>query len=174
MSSAAALSALSRSGLSLRVVAIALGTIGLAVVLAGLARHAVRRDRRLQLASAGLLSLAGVPIDLAGGASLGTALTTAAAWAAIFVASALVVRGAFARARAARRRVSWLDVAALSLAAAASLAFAVAHLAPQALATGFTLVAILVATRPTVKQLKPLGLALGGIAALAAFVMGCS
>ncbi len=172
MLTAVVVTALARTEITLWVALSGLATVMATLIGAGLLRYEVRKNRRAQLVSAAAFGLVGAPIEVAGGVPVSLALWIAGAWAAIFVSGALLVRGAFARSRrkgGARAH----ELGALGLAAMASALFASVGLFAQALATGvaFGLMLLLVSRKPTVKQLRPVGLALAGIDALAALVM---
>ena len=165
--------ALVRAPFTPAVVATALLVLGASALLGGLINRHIRRSSVAQLASAGALSVAAAPVELVGGLPLGAVVSAAAAWAAIFVSSALIVRAAFARARRDRRLSRLLDGSSIGLCAVACTTFVALGAWREALATGMGAVACtgLVIAHPTVKQMKPVGLALAGLAALAALAL---
>lgn len=138
----------------------------LAVLAAGFTGRAVRKSDRLQVLSAAVLGAVVVPLELAAGVPAPAALMTGTVWTIVFVASALLVRGAFERSRRRRRPWALWDPAALAMTALTAAGFAWAGRSREALALGAALTGlVLVSTRrPTVKQMKPVGLALAGIA----------
>jgi len=150
-----------------------LAVLAAASVAGGLVRHRVRREGAAQIASAALLACSGAPVELAAGAALPALSLLVLAWAAIFVANTLVVRGAFARAarRAARARA--LDGAAIAVCTTAALGFAFAGASSEALATGLAALVstALVRTEPSVKQLKQIGLTITALATVAGVLL---
>jgi hypothetical protein len=148
-------------------VAMAAWVIG-AVVFAGSWSHRrVRKSGAAQLTGTAALALSSVPVELAGVLPVASVVSAGLARAVVFVASELVVRAAFARAaRGGQRRSLLLCSGSLALpAASAVLLFALGRTAEAgtcAVAAGVC--AVFLCSRPTVKQLKPLGLALGGLA----------
>jgi hypothetical protein len=145
------------------------------VALVGGAIHRrVRGNGNAQLAAAVGLAVSGFPVALAGGVSLSRAALTSLAWVVVFLSSALLVRAAFARASTRSTfDAIWIEAAAIGLAAFANFGFSLAGARSQAFAAGLTAVAAaaIAAQRPNVKQLKPVGLALAGLAAVAAFAL---
>lgn len=158
----------------LRVWLVALGVLVIAALLGGLLRRVVRHSGTLQLASAGLLSLLGVPVDLVAGRDGRSVLVTALAWAAIFVPSALVVRSTFWRARRDESRAWLLALGSVAIATIASGGLAALGYLAQALACAVAAVGLagVALWRPTVKQLKSVGFSLAAIALVAAGVIG--
>jgi hypothetical protein len=145
-----------------------------AASIGGLVHRRVRGNGNAQLASAAAMSLAGAPIAVVAGVEPARVVGTALAWVAIFVTSALIVRGTFARARSASRIApAWLDVAAVGLSALASAAFVTLGFRGASAATGLSALcaAALMASRPTVKQLKRVGLALGALSLVASILL---
>lgn len=148
--------------------------VAVVVALAGgTIRRRIRRSNAAQLASATLLAGAGVPVALVGRVPLSQIGSTTLAWAVIFMANALVVHASIARAKRHERRAWGLAALAVGMAAAASIGFAVSARNNAAMATaltGFGLAAIALVA-PTARQLKPVGIALAGLATLAAFAL---
>jgi hypothetical protein len=98
MLGAAVLTAVARNWRSpAALIAAAVVVVGAAVV-SGAFGATIRKREEQQVASAAALSFSGIPIDLAGGTPLVTAVATALAWAAVFTASAISARASFARA----------------------------------------------------------------------------
>jgi hypothetical protein len=146
-----------------------------AAIGGGLLRGLVRRSGNAQLASAAALAFAGLPVELAGGATLSSALAAVLAWIAILIGCALVVRAAFARAARGKARVARrLEVAAVALPALASAIFVLERSNAEAWATGAGAAgcAVLMFLHPTIKQMKRIGIALAGLVTLAAVALG--
>jgi hypothetical protein len=158
----------------------ATGLTALAVLITapiggGLLARSIRRSGLLQVLSAAALAFAGLPVELAGGAELSSAVATALAWITILIGCALVVRAAFARAaRGKERRARWLEAAAVALPAAGSTLFLLQKSNTEARATAAAAAgcAVLVLLRPTVKQMKQVGVALAGLVTVAAVALG--
>lgn len=162
------------------------GGTAVACVIAGLSaaaasvigsqiRSVIRRSGAAQLAAAAALPLVGVPVGLAAKQPIGAVLAMAAAWMAVFVSSALVVRGAFARARCSSSRAAWrLDVAAVGLCVLTSVVFGLLGQRSEAIATATAALGctLIVLERPSVKQMKPLGVALAALALVVALMLG--
>lgn len=147
-------------------------TLGTALA-GGTIRRRIRKSNTAQLASATLLAGAGVPIAFVGRVPVAGLAVTALAWAVIFVANALVVHASIARAKRRDRRARGLAALAVSTTAVASVGFALSARNNAAMATaltGFGLAAIALVA-PTARQLKPVGIALAGLATLAAFAL---
>ncbi len=142
----------------------ALGAFG-----GGIIRRRIRRSGVAQLASAMALGLVGIPAAVVGGVTLQVTIATAAAWIVIFGSSAGLVRACFARARGQATRALAVEALAVALTGAAAAAFWTLDYPRQALACALVCLSALgvAAWRPGVKQLKPVGLALAGIALLA-------
>ena len=139
-----------------------------------LSHRLIRKSSAGQLSAAGLLALTGVPVELAAGVSVPSIAWAAVARAVVFVASALVVRATFARcARGGERRSLLLSGASLVLPAlSATLLVALGQFveAGTCVIAGGTC-AVFAWSRPSVKQLKPLGLALGGLSLVTAITL---
>jgi hypothetical protein len=150
-------------------------TLPLATLGAVMIGRRVRKNRSYQLLASLALPVAGIPIELAAGIGIGSVLATTLAWAGVFLASALVVRGAFERSRPNGNPVL-LEGGALAVVAVGGLGFASLGLVHQAIALGvsFALLFFLVSRHPTAKQLRTVGLALAGVAAGAAVALGTS
>jgi hypothetical protein len=160
----------------LRASALIVGVMTLAATafVGGALHRRIRSNATAQLASAAALALSGAPAAVAGGVSVPHAAVTTLAWFVVFVSSALIVRGSFVRASSKSSLDStWVDTSAIGLAAIANFAFSLAGARGPALAAGLTAIgcAAVAAYRPSVKQLKPVGLALAGLALVAAVVL---
>lgn len=146
-----------------------------AVIVAGSVSHRrIRKHGAAQLAAAATLALSSVPVEVAGALPLPSIASAALSRLIVFVASALVVRAAFARsARNGERRgrilynASWV-IPALSAALLFTLGRTV-EAGTCVIAAGVC--AVFAWSRPTVKQLKPLGLSLGGLALITAITL---
>ncbi len=171
------LSALSRKASSGAAWLVAVAVAIAAIALGGVLGHRIRRSAALQLVATGMLSLAGIPIELAGGASAADAASDAGAWFAIFIGSALGVRACFARAsRRQRERATAQAFASIAVPLAVAGLFAVASLRGQALATLVAGAALAVISffHPTPKHLKSVGIALAAVAVVAAVLLRIS
>lgn len=169
MLAAALGSALLRARVSLSSAGVALACALLAIVAGSAGHRWVRRSSRLQLAATVGLGFSGAPVELAAGASGASVAVRSLARVVVFFTSALVVRAAFARsARRGETRSRLIAVASVAVPSIAGLGFLAAQRLPEAAACFMTsaLCAALVFIRPTAKQLKPLGLALAGLALL--------
>jgi len=167
-------SALLRSRVTPSSAGVALACALLAIALGSAGHRWVRRSSPLQLASTVGLAFSSAPIELAGGMSGASVALRGVARAVVFFTSALVVRAAFARsARRGEARSRLIAGASLAVPSFAGLTFLAAQRPPEAAACFMTsaLCAGLVFIRPTAKQLKPLGLALGGLALLSAIAL---
>lgn len=155
--------------LLLTVAAVALVT----ALAGGTIRRRIRKSTAAQLVSAGLLAAAGVPVALVARLPRSQIAVTTLAWAVIFVANALVVHASFARAKRRPRRAFGFAALAVGGTAAASIGFAASSRNDAALATAITAFALasIALVAPTTRQLKPVGIALAGVAALAAFAL---
>lgn len=148
--------------------------VALATALAGgTIRRRIRKSNAAQLASATLLAAAGVPVAWVARLPLSQIAVTTLAWAVIFVANALVVHASFARASRRKRRAVALDALSVGTTAVASIGFALSACNDAALATAITAFGLgaIALVAPTTRQLKPVGIALAGVAALAAFAL---
>jgi hypothetical protein len=143
------------------------------IAAAALIRRAIRRHALAQLAAALTLGTAGLPVDLVAGDELGTAFGRAALWSGVFCASALVVRAAFCRSAGHARRAFLLTGLAVALCAVTAAGFGAAGAAALAMAAGLaaTTCAAFALLRPSVKQLKPVGLALAALAAAVGLIL---
>lgn len=158
-----------RSALLVSVV-IAVGAVAFATLL----HRKIRGREAAQLAATACLGLAGAPIEWAAGLPLSDVLAGTVARVAIFLFSSFMVRAAFARS-ARSPGVSSMVWQAASLLLLAT-AFAVLALADRlaearACAMAGVVGGLLACWRPTAKQLKPLGLALAGLALGSAIVL---
>ncbi|HEU5074104.1 MAG TPA: hypothetical protein VFU02_08020 [Polyangiaceae bacterium] len=165
-----------RTPLSLPVGVALCVTLAAAVVLAGHFGQQIRRSPQAQLGSSLLLAFAGVPLQVAGAAETSELIATTSVWAVLFFSCSLLVRAAFARTgRAgenpwrARRLTTW----ALALGGCATAALYAANLPVHAasVALGMLGCAAIAAARPSVKQLKPVGIALAVLIASAGLVL---
>jgi hypothetical protein len=170
-------SALSRTGGSRAAWIVAVPVVIAAIALGSILGRRIRRSATLQLVATCTLSLAGVPVELAGGASPAAAAFDAGAWVAIFTASTLAVRACFARAsRRQREHATALAGASVAVPVAFAGLFALASLRTHALATlvaGAAMAGIAV-FQPTAKHLKAVGIAIAAISVVAAVVLRIS
>ena len=97
MLAAVVLAAVARSKPSPAVLLVALAVVALAVAAGAVFGRDIRRSGSLQLAAAASMSLAGVPIELAGGARPAAIALTTLAWAVVFTSSALCVTNTVVR-----------------------------------------------------------------------------
>jgi hypothetical protein len=174
MLGAVVLSAFLRSGATLLLAAAALTVTVVAILGAVRMDRLVRRDGAAQVLSAGALGALSFPLDVVAGRTLTAAAATGLAWVAIFAASALVVRSLFARAgRRASRSAPWLAAVSVLAPGAAALGFALAGSRAESAASLLTAagLGVLVLLRPTVKQLKPVGIGLAVLHAASAVVL---
>lgn len=144
------------------------------VLVATVFHRKIRGRESAQLAATAGLAFAGTPIEWIAGLPLGSVLAGTAARLAIFLSSALLVRAAFARsARNPAMSCASLQQVAVVLVAAAGLLLALAgwYAEARACAAAGALLLALACSRPTVKQLKPLGLALAGVTLGSAVVL---
>lgn len=170
-------SALSRTAGSAAAWLVAVPVVIAAIALGGILGRRIRRSAVLQLVATCMLSLGGIPIELAGGGSPANAAFDGGAWLAIFFASALAVQACFARAsRRQRERAAALAGASIAVPVAVAALFAVASLHAQALAALVTAAAMagIAVSHPTAKHLKPVGIAIATIAVVAAVVLRVS
>jgi hypothetical protein len=159
-------SALLRTGAHAVTLVVALVTTVIVVAAATTLHRRIRRSELAQLASTLLLSFSAVPVELVGDVPGSSVAWAEIARAIVFVSSALVVRAAFARTmRGGARRNTLLHLTSVTVPALGAFAFSAAGRAPEASACAMaTLVcAVFAYQRPTVKQLKMLGLALSGL-----------
>jgi hypothetical protein len=143
-------------------------------LVGGAVRYRIRREGVMQLASAGLLGMAGVPVALAGGQPLPATGAMAAAWVGLFVPGALSVRAILAGAKrggaAARRRYDvWaIGLAIVSTAGVVATGFPLHAVGPL---LGVALTGIIAVTAPRPTKLKAVGLALAGAAVVTLVAM---
>ena len=145
-----------------------------AITAGALSHRRIRKSSVAQVVAAALLALSSVPVELAAALPLPNISAAAFARGVVFVSSALVVRAAFARSASNGSRRSFL----LCLAS-----FAIAILAGGLLfilrrrmeagtcAMAASACAVFICSRPTAKQLKPLGLTLGWLAVLSVITL---
>jgi hypothetical protein len=152
---------------------LALLLLFLGTAVAGLLGRYVRRAEAAQVGSAKALAFAGVPIELAAGAPTRVWLTRACVWAVIFVAGALLVRAAFARAARRTHRARVLDFSSVMLCLLSTTLFIAFGFRAEGFATALAALvsAGIVWLHPTVKQLKPVGLALAGLSVTTAVIL---
>jgi len=175
MLAAVLLAALLRVPPAPRPLLVAFAVALLAALVGGFAGRTIRRSSPVQVVSAAVLAAAGVPVELAGGATPESALAAATAWVPILAGSALLVRAAFARAaRGKERTARWLEASAVTLPGAACAAFAVAGYYAEARAAGVAALGscALVLVHPTVKRIRQIGIALASLALASALVLG--
>jgi len=158
--------ALLRAGAHVATFTVAVLTAALLVAGGSALRRQIRRSGFAQLAATLLLSLAAVPVELVGGVSVSRVALAAIGRAIVFVSSALVVRAAFARtARGGATRNWLLHLLSIAIAVLGAITlYATGHAREAsacAMAAGVCLV--FAYQRPTVKQLKQVGLALSGL-----------
>jgi uncharacterized membrane protein YoaK (UPF0700 family) len=158
--------ALLRTGARVATLTVAVVTVVLVVATASALHRRIRRSGLAQLTATLLLSLSAVPVELQGGVSASRVALGAIARAIVFVSSALVVRAAFARTmRGGATRNRLLHLLSIAIAVVGAIALYASGHAQEAsactMAAGVCLV--FAYTRPTVKQLKELGLALSGL-----------
>lgn len=171
---AAIVSALLRSHFARSALLVSFVIAVAAVAFATLLHRKIRGGEAAQLAATACLGLAGAPIEYAAGLALSDVLAGTIARVAIFLFSSFMVRAAFAR--SARRpglsSNAW-QTASLLLLAMAFAVLALADRLAEARACAMAGVAggLLAWWRPTAKQLKPLGLALAGLALGSAIVL---
>jgi hypothetical protein len=140
----------------------------------GEVRVRIRREERLQLASACVLAVSGVPVELAGEARLSEALANAFAWMIVFGTFTLSVWACRARSSRIRREdVPLLTLFTFLVPLVAATAFALADFRAPALASMLAMVSSVVFAvwRPGAKQMKAMGLSLAGAATFVALVL---
>lgn len=167
MLGAAQASALLRTSGNLFSVVVALSMVAIVVAAGSTSHRQVRKSSAAQLTAAAALGLSSVPVELAGHIPLASIATAAIARVVVFVTSALVVRATFARAaRAGQRRSRLLCAASLAIPALSGAVFLALGRTAEAgtcvIAAGVC--SVFAWSAPTVKQLKPLGLTLAGLA----------
>jgi hypothetical protein len=146
---------------------------GAVIAAASWSHRRIRKSSAAQLAATAVLALSSVPVEVAGGLSFASIAPAALARVVVFVTSALLVRAVFARAGHAKRWFPLLSAASLALPAlSAALLFALGRIAEA----GTCVIAAAVCTifawnHPSVKQLKPLGITLGGLALITAITL---
>ena len=174
MLSASILSAELRAGPPLGNVSAGAAVFGLAVLLAGVMHRQIRGREGAQLGATAALAFAGAPVESIAGLSDTEIAARTLARLGIFVASALIVRSAFARsARKATVSSLALQLIALAIVAVVGVLLAIAQrfVEARACAMSVPVYAILAWARPTAKQLKPLGLTLAGLALASAVAL---
>lgn len=175
MLAAAQLVSLSKAGLSLSSLATLTGSVAFVTLGGALAGPRIRRDGNLQVLSSAMLGMSGLPVELASGVPLSSALTTGLTWTVVFIAGALTVRAAFAR-KKSRRNVApssaprRLEALAFVLCVLAAVGCAAWSANGEALALAFTAACVVAfgSMRFTPKQVKELGLLLAGMMLLVA------
>ncbi|HET7545875.1 MAG TPA: hypothetical protein VFK05_38670 [Polyangiaceae bacterium] len=166
MLAAALLSALLRAGAQRASVFAATATVVVVVAAAGALHRRVRRNSLAQLTATLLLSLSAVPVELAGGVPHSSIASAALARAVVFLASALVVRAAFARSmRGGRVRTFFFHLLSIAIAGVAALVFHATGRGTEASACAMAAIVCgaFAYQRPTTKELKFLGLSLSGL-----------
>lgn len=174
MLAGAQISALLRAGADRASLGAAALTFAGVVAAASAVHRRIRRSSWAQLAATLLLSLSAVPVELAGGVSGSSVASAALARAVVCLASALVVRAAFARSmRAGSRRNLILHVVSVALATASAFVFYAIDRGKEASACAMAaLVCVAFAyQRPTVKELKFLGISLSSLVLASAMVL---
>ena len=140
----------------------------------GEVRARVRREERLQIASGAVLAVTGIPVELAGGATLVDALANAGAWVVVFGTFTLSVWAGTARSsRLRRQQVPLLTLLAFLIPLGGASGFAFAEFRAPALACMLAAVSSVAFAiwRPGAKQMKPMGLSLAGTATFVALVL---
>lgn len=175
MLGAALVSALLRADAASASVVAAGSVLVSAALLGGLVHRRIRRSSTAQLASAAMLALSAIPVLAAGKVPLPDIVTHTVALGVLFLASTLVVRAAFARsARNGQSRAVALHTGSVLLGLLGAACFAAFERTNAVVSC--TLVAgscaALFWRRPTAKQLKPVGLALSGLALASALALG--
>jgi hypothetical protein len=166
------LASLLRAGVSFGSVSLVLVMAVLLALGAALTGRWVRRSLALQLLSSAGLAVAGVPLEVMAGVSMHVVAAAALARLAVFVASVLVARGALAAtAKAGRRKSQHFYALAAAISALAAVALSAKGEVPDAIgcAVATASMPVFALLRPTAKDLKPLGLALGGLILTATF-----
>lgn len=167
MLSAAVLSAELRANFGSLALVTGASVFASAVASASVLHRNIRSHESAQLAATAGLGMAGAPIEYAAGLPLSTVLSGSLARLAIFLASAFLVRAAFARSsrRPATSSGNWQRATLLLLGTAfALLALAGRLVEARACAMAIAVGIVLIWWSPTAKQLKPLGLSLAGLA----------
>jgi hypothetical protein len=142
--------------------------------IGGEVRARIRREERLQIASGAVLAVAGIPIELAGGARFLDAFANAGAWVVVFGTFTLCVLAGTARSSRIRRdQVSFLTLLAFLIPLGAASGFAFAGFRAPALACLLAAVSSVAFAiwRPGAKQMKAMGLSLAGAATFVALVL---
>jgi hypothetical protein len=171
---AAVLSAQLRTHFARSAVLVSVLVSGAAVAFASFLHRQIRGREAAQLAATACLALAGAPIEWAAGLPVSDVLAGTVARVAIFLFSSFIVRAAFARsARSPGVSSTVWQAASLLLLATAFAVLALADRMAEARACALAGVVggLLAWWRPTAKQLKPLGLALAGLALGSAIVL---
>ena len=167
-------SALLRAGATpASLMATAAAVVGI-VALAVVSHRRIRRSSPAQLAATLLLSLSAVPVEFAGGVPSSSIASAAVARAIVFMASTLVVRAAFARSkRGGSRHNAFLHLLSVAIAGCGALSFYVGNRGKESAACALAaLVCVAFAyQRPTVKELKFLGLSLSGLVLASALTL---
>jgi len=174
MLAASVLGAALRAGLSYLTLVTSCLVVGTTVLVARHFHRAIRRREGAQLGATAALALTGTPVEWVSGLPFASVLAGTVARAAIFVASALLVRSAFARsARGQSVRCRALQSSAIAILALTGILLALGHQYAEARASALALsVCLLLAWgKPTAKQLKPLGLTLAGLALTSAIAL---
>jgi len=174
MLGAAQASALLRTKGAPQSLAVAALVAGVAISVASFSHRRIRKSSAGQLAGTLALALSSVPVEIAGGVSVPSIGSSSLARGVVFVTSALVVRAAFARsARDGKRSNLLLRIVCVAIPVlVAALLFAL----DRPMEAGTCVIAgaaftVFAWSRPTAKQLKPLGLALGGLAVITAVTL---
>jgi hypothetical protein len=148
--------------------------LGVSTLVAVRFHRAIRGREAAQLGATAGLALAGAPIEWVSGLSTPEVLAGTVARLAIFLGSALVVRSAFARSARVRALSSGaLQWSALAIVTLTGGLLTLEHRFSEARACALAGVVYIVLAlgKPTVKQLKPLGLTLAGLALTTAVVL---
>jgi hypothetical protein len=152
----------------------AAATVTVLIAAASALHRRIRGSGAAQLAATLVLSLSAVPVELAGGVPGPNIASSALARAVVFLASALVVRAAFARSmRGGRRRTFFFHLLSVAIAALAAVAFFAIGRGREAFACALAAIVCIAFAyqRPTVKELKLLGLSLSGLVLASAMAL---
>lgn len=152
----------------------AVGSVGAAAVVGGSLRSRIRRDATLQLGSVLVLATLAVPIELVAGRHARDALLDAAAWASVACGFSLGVWASTARSSRVRRsQAGVLTLLSVLVPALATVCFAFGGWYARAMAALLAAAATLgfAIWRPGSKQMKRVGMSLGGCAAVVGIVL---
>ena len=146
----------------------------LAVAFAGATHRRIRRSERAQIAASVGLAASCIPVEVAGEVSPSNIASAFIARSIVFLCGALLVRAAFARsARGGAARSALLHIASFVIALLTAVLFLVSQRIVEAAACAMaaSVCAIFLESQPTVKQLKPLGITLGGLVLMSSLAL---